>query len=190
MRRHIWLWAIAGAVLFGLITAAYLAGTGKIRSMSDPQVEAADDMQSSYEAQDVVIRQLGDDGTLLYEVAADGVRQQQDGGAIAATGITLHYKPARGQRWTLNADNADLPTTGGTLKLRGAVKVDGQPPGSGDRATLTTESLNYNLATQDITSRGSVLVAWGKMQMQGPGLKANIRTGTLALESVHGRINP
>jgi LPS export ABC transporter protein LptC len=98
--------------------------------------------------------------------------------------------PAASGNWTLTAAHAELPGDNRLLKLRGAVQVTGQPPAATAPVTLATQSLDYDLKSQEATSADSVVLHMGTQQLQGTGLHANILLGTFSLDSqVHGRFS-
>ncbi len=57
---------------------------------------------------------------------------------------------------------------------------------------LTTEQLSYNLTTQDVASESQVAVTWGRNNtLRGRGLRANIKSGDVALQSqANATLNP
>lgn len=188
---------LLGPAVIAVLAVAFVLG----RSGNTPGVSTAREEVATppvnFVAQDVVVRQTGDDGQLQYRLEADHVEQRPEDKQITATGLTVHYEaadvksnPAAGSHWKMTADRALLPDDGKLLQLRGAVQVTGQPPAASAPVTMTTNSLDYDLKTQEITSREMIDVRMGAQQLQARGLRANIRLGTLELESqVHGLIS-
>jgi len=184
-RSRLWL----GLLVLAVLAAAYLLG----HSGSTPGVararEEAEVLQYNFVASDVVVRQTGDDGKLQYRLQATRVEQRPEDRQISASDLTVHYEPeeaksaAAGGQWKLTASRAVLPDDGKPLQLRGAVQVTGQPPQASGPVTVNTESLDYDLRTQDINSADIVELRMGTQSLQGRGLHANIRLGTLALDS-------
>jgi len=185
-----------GLAVFAVLVAAFVLG----RSGSTPGASRAREGQvtSSYDfvAHDVDVRQTGEDGRLQYRLEATRIEQRPQDHQISATGLTAHYEPPAGttgplakSRWTMTAANAVLPRDGKLLQLRGDVQVTGLLPEATAPVTMTTGSLDYDLQTQELSSDDVVDMRMGAMQLQGLGLQANIREGTLELESqVHGVI--
>lgn len=187
---------LVALLLAGLGAAAvWLAG----RSGGTGEEAAADGTQAqayNYEAEDVVLRQMGPDGRLQYQVQAQHIRQEPQSGLIAASGITLHRDPPGAApggplRWTLTADQAELPTQASTILLRGNVRAQGRLREDRPPLDLATDHLNYDPQSQQISTDAQVLLRWGRNTMRGSDLKANIRTGDVALESaIHGTFSP
>lgn len=191
MRR--WLF---GVVVVGLVVAAaYLAGTRQPES-GPARPNEADTATYAYEAHDVVLRQMDASGALQYQLEADSVTQLPRDGAIEAHDLTMHYDPAGesgngSQRWTLTASGAQLPEASDVVKLAGNVQVVGQVPQSTAPIRFRSEQLDYNLKTQDLASRTAFELDWGGSQFSGRGLRANIKQGTVSVESTtHGKIVP
>jgi LPS export ABC transporter protein LptC len=72
------------------------------------------------------------------------------------------------------------------------VRISGRPQDSSTIATFSTERMDYNLKTQDITSDAPVEVQMGASRMAGDhGVRANIKQGTVELPStVHVQFTP
>lgn len=170
------------------------------RSGSTPGVSRASEesvtSQYDFVAHDVDVQQTGEDGQLQYRLEAARIEQRPGDHQISATDLTAHYEPPAGttgplaeSRWTMTAAHAELPEDGKLLQLRGDVRVTGLLPDASAPVTMTTASLDYHLQTQELRSDDIVDMRMGAMQLQGQGLQANIRLGTLELESqVHGLI--
>lgn len=189
--------ALLGIALLGLLVAgAYLVGTGQQLRKAGANTPAAEQPAYDYEANDVVVRQMDATGRLQYEIQARHVAQLPQNGAIAASQLTLHYDPSEGvpdpaRRWTLTADSAQLPAGSDLVTLQGKVLVTGRPQGSVTLTTLSTDRLQYNLATQELRNNSAVEMRWGQNRLAGRNLRANIKQGNVALESeINGHIIP
>jgi LPS export ABC transporter protein LptC len=199
MKRVHWL---IGLAVIAVLALAFVLGRGGSTPGIASAREEAPTFKYNFVAHDVVVRQTGDDGRLQYQLEAERVEQRPEDNQVSATNLTAHYEnpletaatsavPAVASNWKLTADNATLPEDGKLLKLRGTVRVTGQPPAASAPVTIATNSLDYDTQTQELTSRESVAMHMGGQQLQGLGLQANIRLGTLRLETqVHGSITP
>lgn len=193
MKRKHWL---LGLLAVTVLAAAFMLGS----SGSTPGVRGKDASalpQYNFVAQDVVLRQTGDDGQQQYQLEAARVEQQPEDRQVNATDLTVHYQATdaaagatAGGQWTLTAARAELPEDNRLLKLRGTVQISGQPPAASAPVTVATESLDYDLKSQEATSVESVVLRMGAQQLQGTGLHANIRLGTFSLDSqVYGQFS-
>jgi LPS export ABC transporter protein LptC len=171
-----------------------MARTQRLPEPGSPLQQEADSPGYAFEANDIQLQQMTADGALQYRVEARRVAQAPDDGRIDAADLTLHYDPpgadSAGHRWTVTADRAELPAAGNVLTLDGNVLARGTPTGSTRESQLRTDRLRYDLATQDLDSDAAVEFVWGRNLLQGRGLRANIKHGTVAIESqVHGRLS-
>jgi LPS export ABC transporter protein LptC len=193
MRR--WRWLFAVAIIGLVVAAAYVAGTSQ-PDASGAKPNEADAATYAYEAHDVVLRQMDANGAPQYEIQAASVTQLPRDGAIEAHDLTLHYDPPGrevdpNRRWILTASGAQLPEASEVVKLHGNVQVQGHVPLSSAPISFQSEKLDYNLKTQELRSDTTFEFQWGASQFSGRGLRANIKQGTVAVESdTHGKIVP
>jgi len=192
-----WRWILGVAIVALLGVGAYVAGSGPRGPAGPVDPNEADTADYAFEASSVVVRQTDAQGQLLYRIQAAHVAQLPSEGAISANDLTMHYDPPQApadgsKRWTLTAQSARLPESSDIVELHGGVRATGRPEESPVIATYSTERMDYNLKTQDITTDAPVELLWGgnKVTSQS-GLRANIKQGTWELESeVHGHIVP
>lgn len=187
---------LGAAVVVALAALAiWVAGTGTSKGPTTTSEEEAGNTYD-YEAQDVVVRQMGADGELQYEIEAKQVTQLPRNGRISAQELVMRHdppgSPADGaERWTLTADRADLPELGGAITLEGDVQASGRPQDSRTLLTLQTDLLTYDLESRTLATDSVVELTAGRDKLTGRGLRANIKSGTVALESdVHGTLAP
>jgi LPS export ABC transporter protein LptC len=179
---------LLGLAALGIVLAAYLAGSRGSKLPANLTATSAETPAYDFEATGVVMRQMNAEGTLLYRLDAKRVAQLPQNGALAASDLQMNYAPPgtdtdSSKHWQLTADAAELPTSGSIVNLRGNVLVTGKPERSRDAAQLKTDTLDYNLTTQDLSTRSRVELRWGHSRLTGQGLKANIKQGTVAIES-------
>jgi len=184
-----------------LLLAAGGAAVWYMRSGHAPQARQDNAGESpevayAYEAHDVVLRQMGPDGRQAYQVEARSITQRPDNGRISAQTLTLYHDPPGTEiggpnRWTLTADSGDLPAEGGVITLAGHVRAHGLLVGSSAEMTLATDHLRYDPSTQELSSDDEVRLTWGDNVETGRGLRANIRTSEVQIESdVHATLVP
>jgi LPS export ABC transporter protein LptC len=177
-----------------MVGLVWMARTQRLPEAESPLQQEANAPAYAFEANDIQLQQMTADGALLYQVEARRVAQAPDDGRIDAADLTLHYDPpgagATGHRWTVTADRAELPAAGNLLTLAGNVLARGTPAGSTRGSQLRTDRLRYDLATQDLGTDAAVEFVWGRNRLQGRGLRANIKQGSVAIESqVHGQLS-
>jgi LPS export ABC transporter protein LptC len=98
----------------------------------------------------------------------------------------------RGEIWHLTSDHGRVRANGDDVQLTGNVVVTGTTPsGGGEPMTLSTRSMSINTPTEFIETRDPVKLRWSGHQLDGVGMKADLKAGTLRLEShVHGEFAP
>jgi LPS export ABC transporter protein LptC len=180
-----------------LVVAAAAFWVGRDES-GGPGAEGGSDAAQvayDYEAHDVVLRQMGPDGRLLYQVEARQITQLPDSGRITAQGLTLLHDPAGTEpggpnRWTLTAERGELPAEGGVISLAGDVRAQGVPVGGRARVTFLTPQLQYDLDTQELSSSEEVQLTWGGNSMKARGLSFNIGTSEVTGSDVNATLAP
>jgi LPS export ABC transporter protein LptC len=180
--------AVAGLAIWAASTGMRTGRTGG--GKSDAPADAY-----NYEVRDVVVQQMGPDGSLQYELSAKKITQQPKNGQISAEDLVMHRDPAGvppggPNRWTLRADRADLPESGASITLQGNVHAQGRPENSRTEIFAVTEQLKYNLQTQDITMDGPVDYTWGSSAFHCASVRMNIRRGAVVQSKCNGTLIP
>jgi LPS export ABC transporter protein LptC len=146
-----------------------------------------------FEAQDAVLRQMDAAGQLQFEVEARRIVQLPEAGGLLASDLTLYHDPpgtAAGspQRWTLKAREGRLPSDGRVVNLRGDVRAEGLPAGFRNLIRVTTDALDFDMDLQEVTVDGEADFISGGYRFRGTGLRVNVDTGVVQLESADGKI--
>ena len=77
------------------------------------------------------------------------------------------------------------------VTLAGKVLAHGVPVGRHHEVTIATDSLSYDMVTQELSSGDHEVVATrAGSTFRGRALRANARTGSLQLESGHATLIP
>jgi LPS export ABC transporter protein LptC len=158
-----------------------------------------------YAARDAEVIETGYDGRERYRLNARVVRQQSDGGVIDLEQLEMNYHPgaqadvpgdrpaapgAAAETWHLTSDRGQVRANGDDVQLNGNVVVTGPGPASGAPLTLTTETMRINTPTEFIETDSPVRVRWSGHELLSRGMKADLKAGTLRLESeVHGEFS-
>ncbi len=172
-------------VILLVLLAAGAAAYWMSRSQPGEADTAQDDtapVAYDYEASDVVLRQMGPDGRLAFQIEAKEITQLPDSGKVTARGLTMYHdppgtEPGGPNRLTLTADNGELPVEGGVVTLTGKVRAHGVPKGKRVQMTIATESLRYDTTTQELSTDDFFRLTMGGIRANGRGLKANLGTG-------------
>jgi LPS export ABC transporter protein LptC len=187
------------------VGAAYLLGFAG-RGGSDMDASTALAPDPGYAARDAEVIETGYDGRERYRLNARVVRQQSDGGVIDLEQLEMDYHPGAqpavpGERppsgpaatevWHLKSDRGQVRSNGDDVQLNGNVVVTGPAPGTGAPLILSTESMRINTPTEFIQTDAPVRVRWSGHELVSRGMQADLKAGTLRLESdVHGEFSP
>lgn len=161
----------------------------------DARQEAESAREYDFEARDVVVRQMGPDGRLQYELEARRFAQSANAGEVMAEDLTIHHDPpgtipGGPHRWTLTAAGALLPAESQVINLHGNVRASGLPRGRRTPMRISSEALAYDLAAQEVSSDANVLIEWGGIRSESQGFTFNINTAELQLQSSHATFVP
>jgi len=199
-----WSRTLSYLAVLALVAFVYFIGLGgRGDSGSDAAVVTPPD--PGYAARDAEVIETGYDGRERYRLNARVIRQQSESGAIDLEGLRMAYHPAsqekiageqpsaggQDQVWHLQSDRGQVRADGDDVQLDGNVVVTGQAPGSGADITLTTETMRINTPTEFIETQAPVKLRWSSHDWSAVGMQADLKAGTLRLESdVHGEISP
>jgi LPS export ABC transporter protein LptC len=190
------------AVLTVIATAYYLGRSGRGDNATDTAATLPPD--PGYAAKDAVVVETGYDGRERYRLNARVIHQRIDSSIIELEGLEMDYHPgaqervagetagaAGDEKWHLKSDRGQVRANGDDVQLDGNVVVNGQAPGSGDPITLSTDTMRINTPTEFIETDAPVRLRWSGHQLEAVGMRADLKAGTLRLESrVHGTFTP
>ncbi|HET9864481.1 MAG TPA: LPS export ABC transporter periplasmic protein LptC [Steroidobacteraceae bacterium] len=190
-------------VVIAVVGGAYFLGVlGRAGGGADTGASLPPD--PGYMARDAEVIETGYDGRERYRLNARVIRQQSEGGSIDLEQLEMDYHPgaqapvpgdrpanaAANETWHLKSDRGEVRADGDDVQLAGNVVVTGQAPG-GAPLTLTTTSMRINTPTEFIETDAPVTVQWSGHQLEARGMQADLKAGTLRLESdVHGEFSP
>jgi LPS export ABC transporter protein LptC len=189
-----------------IVAGAYYIGRAG-RGDDDAELAAVAAPDPGYAARDAVIIETGYDGRERYRLKARVIHQQLDASVIDLEHLEMDYHPGAQSRvpgeapasaaaaseiWHLTSDHGRVRANGDDVLLTGNVVVTGTTPGGGgEPMTFSTRSMTINTPTEFIETRDPVSVRWSGHQLDGVGMKADLKAGTLRLESdVHGEFSP
>jgi LPS export ABC transporter protein LptC len=194
------------AAVIAVVAGAYFIGIGN-RGDSAANMAVAMPPDPGYAARDARVIETGYDGRERYRLDARVIRQQSETGAIDLEDLRMDYHPASQARlpgeqpsaaatgtaevWHVRSDHGKVRADGDDVQLDGNVVVSGQPPGSGDPLTLSTETMRINTPTQFIETEAPVKLTWSGHTLSAVGMQYDLKAGMLSLESeVHGEFSP
>jgi LPS export ABC transporter protein LptC len=191
----------------GLVVAVGLAWFFVRGGANDGDTDAtgAIPLDPGYAARDAEVIETGYDGRERYRLRAAVIRQQTESGVIELERLEMNYHrnsqatpgeaPPAGNNaseiWHLTSDHGLVREEGNDVELRGNVLVTGPPQEGVEPLSLTTESLRVNTPTEFIETDAPVKLRWSGHELDAVGMRADLKAGTLRLESdVNGHFFP
>ena len=177
---------IAGAAFLAGLAALYslLTGTADDGIQSD----RSDDHRGYY-AKDATLTETGQDGKPRVVVRAVSIEEQLPDRSIRLADVRLDYSTPQSGLWHVTAARGHMAPDHSAMLLSGNVRVTGSE--ARGAAVITTDELAYDTRSNLVQTAKPVVVRFGQHELKGRGLRANLDTGTLQLESnVNGRFTP
>lgn len=199
-----WQRPLAWAAIIGVVALAYFIGRlGRGDNGADAAAVLPPD--PGYAARDAEIIETGYDGRERYRLNARLIRQQTETGVIELEQLHMNYHPGAqaevageaapaaalsDEVWHLTSDHGQVRADGDDVLLTGNVQVTGPAPGNGEPLALSTTELRINTPTEFVETEAPVSLRWSGHELRAKGLQADLKAGTLRLESeVHGRFS-
>ncbi len=202
-KRLSWLRPLGYLAVVAVVAGAYFIGRlGRGNGVAEAARQTPD---PGYAAHDAEIIETGYDGRERYRLNAKVIRQQTEAGTIELETLEMNYHPGAQpgtngasqpadtdkEVWHLASDHGLVRADGDDVLLQGNVRVTGSAPDSGAPLSLTTTELRINTPTEFIETRAPVKVTLSGYELNAKGLTADLKAGTLRLESdVHGKFGP
>ncbi|HET8696033.1 MAG TPA: LPS export ABC transporter periplasmic protein LptC [Gammaproteobacteria bacterium] len=125
-------------------------------------------------------------GRVALRIDADSLAEV-DGDLLALEGVRVEYTPAETPPWSFRADHGSAPKDRSQMDLEGNVVLRSNPADGHAPIEISTSTLQFVRAEAQVTTDRPVDLRWGRMQVNGVGLRAHLNANTLELESkVHG----
>ena len=196
-----WSSALRYVAAIAVIAVAYFIG---VRGSDDNETEAANatSPDPGYAARDAQLIETGYDGRERYRLNARVIRQRTESGVIELEDLSMNYhiesreeasdaSQAAADVWHLTSDRGEVRSNGDDVQLSGNVRVTGPATGTGEGLSLTTDNMRVNTPTQFIETKAPVKLRWSGHELNARGMEADLKAGTLRLESDgNGRFFP
>jgi LPS export ABC transporter protein LptC len=175
-----WVW------LTGLIAAAIASYGILLRSPENNVVSNERPVQPGYYLKDAVLTITQPDGRQRLKLVAERIDERILDKSFAVQGVSMDYSANPGRPWTLRADSAAVPADLQSAELSGHVEVRG---GQAEReGVIRTEFLMLDMQTNVASTSAPVEIEFAGQRLNATGLKADLNSETLQLESgVNGR---
>ena len=133
-----------------------------------------------YLLQQATLTRFAADGTRRYVISSPKIAHMPQTHATLLTPVQLDYFPAgTAPPWHLQADSGRLSEHDTRLDLTGHVLAHQLK--TADPLRFTTREATVLLPGEQLSSRARVTLHQGHREMQGTGLAADLRAGTLSL---------
>jgi LPS export ABC transporter protein LptC len=201
-----WRRGLASAAVVAAIALAWFLLDRGGAGDNDATNAAVAPLDPGYAARDAEVIETGYDGREQYRLKASMIRQQTESGVIHLENLEMDYHagaqaklpgeapaPASGliEIWHLTSDRGLVRADGSDVQLTGNVRVTGPAPGTGEALSLTTDNMRINTPTQFIETKAAVKLRWSGHEIDARGMQADLKAGTLRLESdVNGHFAP
>lgn len=160
------------------------------RDTTSPPVDRATETEPlGYYARGARLTGTDEQGRPTYRLFAERFEELPGEDRLELTGVNLDYQPADETAWTLTAATARYARDGSRLDLKGNVEARSAPTDGSRPMAFATETLLLSPDTSRAESDEAVRIRVGDWQLDGIGLRADLKERTLALESVeHGTL--
>ncbi len=176
----------AALVACGLLAALTAWWAHRPATISEPV--AGPIVSPVYGLREALLEETGPDGRWRLRIEASAAQESAPlSREISLSGVRAVYHPGTPRAWQLQSDTGRLPAGDGPLVLNGNVRL--QPTGAGRDATarISTPRLEVDLDRERARTGAPVRVDFGRHALTARGLDADMKAGTLRLESdLHG----
>jgi LPS export ABC transporter protein LptC len=139
----------------------------------------------------VDLEEFGVDGELRIGLRSISASDDPASGVIRQAQVAVDYHVPTGQDWNLTSNEARVPAGGQTVEFEGEVRLAGRPGTNPLAAELHTPRLTLDTVGEIAETRSPVELAFGAHRIRALGMRADLKAGTLRLESdVSGRFAP
>lgn len=157
----------------------------------EPVTPAAPPVRPGYYLTGVDLEEFGADGGLRVGLQSARADEDPASGIVRLSDVAVNYHSPAGQLWVLTAETARVPQGGRVVDFEGDVLLAGVPAGRGAAAELRTARLSLDTVAEQAESREPVELAFGRHRIEARGMRADLKGGSLRLESdVHGLFTP
>jgi lipopolysaccharide export system protein LptC len=151
--------------------------------------EAAD--RPGYYLTGVDLEEFGADGKLRIGLQSITANEDPASGVVRLSDVAVDYHGPNGQVWKLTSEGARVPPGGRTVEFEGDVRLAGRPGEDPRAAELHTPRMSLDTVSEIAETRSPVELAFGTHRIRAQGMRADLKSGSLRLESdVNGEFAP
>lgn len=139
----------------------------------------------------VVLEEFGTDGELRIGLESESAKEDPASGIVRLADVTVDYHTPNGRRWHLTSVEARVPPAGRIIEFEGNVQLNGTPGEGTQQAELRTARLQLDTDAETAQTKSEVELSFGSHRVHATGLRADLKKGSLRLESgVNGLFTP
>ena len=134
-------------------------------------------------------RVLGTDeqGRVAYRVFAARLDELPGEQRLRLETARVEYQPIGETAWTMSAASATAPKDVSEVDFVGDVELEGSPTDGSEPTTIVTQKLKFSSERSSAETDEAVTIRMGDWHLETIGLRVDLKTDTLELESkVHG----
>ena len=157
----------------------------------EPAAAAEDASRPGYFLTGVDLEEFGADGKLRIGLRSISATEDPGSGVVRLSDVAVDYHAPAGRLWHLTANEASVPPGGRTVEFEGDVRLAGEPGEVAGVAQLHTARLALDTVAEVAETRAPVELALGAHRVRALGLRADLKSGMLELQSdVNGSFAP
>ncbi|MEY4377065.1 MAG: hypothetical protein RJB26_1615 [Pseudomonadota bacterium] len=176
------------AALGGFGVLAALTAWWGYRPESSPDANRSELTAPAYSLRDAVLEETGPDGRWRLRIETATASEATPGSReIDLHSVRALYHPGAADAWRLEARQGHLPAGGRRLLLSGDVLLQPVARHEALSPRISTNRLAVDLERERATTPAPVTIHFGPHALAALGLTADMKAGTLRLESaLHG----
>ena len=157
----------------------------------EPVTEEERPQRPGYFLTGVDLEEFGVDGKIRIGLQSISANEDPASGIVRLSDVAVDYHTPTGQLWHLTAEEARVPPGGRVVEFEGNVRLAGRPGEDPRGAQLYTARLSLDTIGEVAATKSPVELAFGAHRMRALGMRANLKSGSLRLESdVNGKFTP
>ena len=157
----------------------------------EPAADEQEVQRPGYYLTGVDLEEFGADGRLRIGLQSISANEDPANGIVRLSEVAVDYHTPNGHLWHLTADEARVPPGGRMVEFEGEVQLAGLPTEDPRAAQLHTPRLTLDTVSEVADTKSPVELAFGVNRMRALGMHADLKAGSLRLESeVNGQFTP
>lgn len=170
------------------LVAAVVQWRAVVQAPAGPQ---APPQRPGYYLTGVDLQEFGEDGRLRIGLQSISAQEDPASGTVRLSDVEVDYHAPGGRKWVLTAEEARVPPGGRVVEFEGDVRLSGAPGPGPESAELSTRRLSLDTVAEVATTQSPVQFAYGSHRLSATGMRADLESGRLHLESgVDGLFTP